>query len=151
MTRNVALVRSIYAALALGDLAAVVDALDPDVEWVEPDAHGLPFAGTHHGREAVVSGVFATVPGTWDDFRVEPEEFLGDGEAVVAIGTFRGEAGGRALEAPFAHVWRVRGGLAAEFHNYTDTAAFQAALGVPLGTPPISTTGAPGAAGRRIP
>jgi uncharacterized protein len=144
-TENVKLVQSIYAALAGGDLAAAVDALDPDVVWVEPPTEGLPFAGTHYGREAVVSGVFATVPDTWDEFRVEPEEFLGDGEAVVAIGAFHARAGGRTLEAPFAHVWRVRGGLAAEFHNHTDTAAFLAALGAPVGAVSVPTTTAQGA------
>jgi uncharacterized protein len=150
-TENVKLVQSIYAALAGGDLPAAVEALDPDVVWVEPQAEGLPFAGTHHGREAVVSGVFAAVPETWEEFRVEPVEFLGDGEAVVAIGAFHARAGGRTLEAPFAHVWRVRGGLAAEFHNYTDTAAFLAALGAPVGAASIPTTGAHGRDGRMIP
>lgn len=144
------LVRSIYAALARGDVQTALEALDPDVEWVEPPTDGLPFAGTHSGREAVAAGVFATVPNTWDEFRVEPEEFLADGEAVVAIGTFRGSVGGRALEAPFAHVWRVRAGLAAEFHNHTDTAAFLAALGAPVGAASIPITGAHGAEGRRI-
>lgn len=134
-TRNAELVGSIYAALARGDLDAAVAALDPDVEWVEPNTPGLPFAGVHRGRQGVVSGVFATVPTTWDDFRVEAEELLGAGEAVVAIGRFRGRVGDRRLDAPFAHVWRVRGGFAAEFRNFTDTAAFLSALGSPAASP----------------
>jgi len=134
-TRNAELVGSIYAALARGDLDAALAALDPEVEWVEPDTPGLPFAGVHRGREGVVSGAFATVPTTWDDFRVEAEELLGAGEAVVAIGRFRGRAGDRRLDAPFAHVWRVRDGFAAEFRNFTDTAAFLSALGSPAVSP----------------
>ena len=46
---------------------------------------------------------------------------------------FSGRAGNGRLDAPFAHVWRVRGGLAAEFRDFTDTAAFLAALGSPAG------------------
>jgi uncharacterized protein len=134
-TRNAEVVGSIYAALARGDLDAAVAALDPDVEWVEPNTPGLPFAGVHRGRQGVVSGVFATVPKTWDDFNVEAEELLGAGEAVVAIGRFRGRVGDRQLDAPFAHVWRVRGGFAAEFRNFTDTAAFLSALGSPATSP----------------
>jgi ketosteroid isomerase-like protein len=134
-TRNAEVVGSIYAALARGDLDAAVAALDPDVEWVEPNTPGLPFAGVHRGRQGVVSGVFATVPKTWDDFNVEAEELLGAGEAVVAIGRFRGRVGDRQLDAPFAHVWRVRGGFAAEFRNFTDTAAFLSALGSPAASP----------------
>ena len=127
-TRNAELVGSIYDALARGDIDGALAALDPDVEWVEPDTPGLPFAGVHRGREGVASGVLATVAETWDDFRVEPEELLGDGESVVAIGRFHARVGDRRVDAPFAHVWRVRGGLAAEVRNFTDTAAFVAAL-----------------------
>jgi ketosteroid isomerase-like protein len=135
-TQNTELVASIYAALARGDLDAALAALDPDIEWVEPDTPGLPFAGAHHGREAVVSGVFATVPTTWDEFRVEPQEFLSDGEAVVAIGRFHARAGDQRLDTPFAHVWRVRAGLATEMRNFTDTAAFLAAL-APAASPAV--------------
>ena len=127
---NVTLVRSIYDAFARRDLAAALAALDPDVVWVEPDLEGLPVAGAHHGREAVASGVFAAGADTWDAFRIEPQELIGAGEAVIVLGAFRGAGPGGPLEAPFAHVWRVRAGLATEFRNYTDTAAFQVALGL---------------------
>ena len=56
-TRNAELVGSIYDALARGDIDGALAALDPDVEWVEPDTPGLPFAGVHRGREGVASGV----------------------------------------------------------------------------------------------
>jgi ketosteroid isomerase-like protein len=127
-TRNTEVVTSIYGALARGDVEAALAALDPDVVWVEPDTPGLPFAGVHHGREGVLGEVFATVPATWDEFRVDAEELLAAGEAVVAIGRFHARVGDRLLDTPFAHVWRVRGGLAAEFRNFTDTAAFLAVL-----------------------
>lgn len=130
--RNTEVVAGIYEALERGDLDAVLAALDPDIEWVEPDTPGLYFAGAHQGVEAVVRNVFATTSTTWDEFRIVVDELLGDGEAVVALGRFRARAGERRLDAPFAHVWRVRGGLAAEMRNFTDTAAFLTALGAPV-------------------
>lgn len=128
-TENVTVVRSIYDAVARRDLAAALEALDPDVVWVEPELGGPPAAGAHHGREAVASGVLAAGAGAWDRFRIEPDELIGAGEAVIVLGAFRGAGPGGPLEAPFAHVWRVRAGLATEFRNYTDTAAFRVALG----------------------
>ncbi|MDX6553911.1 MAG: uncharacterized protein QOD86_106, partial [Miltoncostaeaceae bacterium] len=84
------------------------------------------------GVEAVAHTVFSLTATAWDEFRVEVDELLGDGEAVVALGRFIGRAGDRRLDAPFAHVWRVRGGLAAEMRDFTDTAAFLTALGAPV-------------------
>ena len=130
--RNTEVVGGIYEALARGELEAAVAVLDPDIEWTEPDTPGLYFAGAHHGIEAVIENVFSTTAATWDEFRMEVDELLGDGEAVVVLGRFRARAGDRRLDAPFAHVWRVRGGLAAEMRGFTDTAAFLTALGAPV-------------------
>jgi ketosteroid isomerase-like protein len=130
--RNTEVVAGIYDALARGDIDAATRALDPDIEWVEPDTPGLYFAGTHQGVEAVARTVFSLTAAAWDEFRAEVDELLGDGEAVVALGRFVGRAGDRRLDAPFAHVWRVRGGLAAEMRDFTDTAAFLTALGAPV-------------------
>jgi ketosteroid isomerase-like protein len=130
--RNTEVVAGIYEALARGEIDLALASLDPDIEWVEPDTPGLYFAGTHQGVEAVAHTVFSLTATAWDEFRVEVDELLGDGEAVVALGRFIGRAGDRRLDAPFAHVWRVRGGLAAEMRDFTDTAAFLTALGAPV-------------------
>ena len=130
--RNTEVVAGIYEALAHGDIDVALASLDPDIQWVEPDTPGLYFAGTHQGVEAVARTVFSRTAAAWDEFRVELDELLGDGEAVVALGRFVARAGDRRLDAPFAHVWRVRGGLAAEMRDFTDTAAFLTALGAPV-------------------
>ena len=127
--RNTEVVAGIYEALARGESDVALASLDPDIEWVEPATPGLYFAGTHQGVEAVAQKVFAATATTWDEFRIEVDELLGDGEAVVVLGRFHARAGERRLDAPFAHVWRVRGGLAAEMRDFTDTAAFLTALG----------------------
>jgi ketosteroid isomerase-like protein len=127
--RNTEVVAGIYEALARGESDAALASLDPDIEWVEPATPGLYFAGTHQGVEAVAERVFAATATAWDEFRIDVDELLGDGEAVVVLGRFIARAGDRRLDAPFAHVWRVRGGLAAEMRDFTDTAAFLTALG----------------------
>jgi len=42
-------------------------------------------------------------------------------------GAYRGT--GAALDAQFCHVWTLRDGKIVKFQQYTDTAAFQAAMG----------------------
>ena len=46
------------------------------------------------------------------------------GKRVVAIGDYSGtyKATGKAFKAPFAHVWKLRGGAVVGFQQFTDTA-----------------------------
>jgi len=127
-TRNVTAVRSAYAAFAAGDLPVVLGLLDPDVEWIE--AAGSPYPGTFRGPEAVVEGVFSRIGDDWSEFRVEPEEYIGSGDVVAALGTYRGtsRATGRCMQARFVHVWHFRGGRAGRFEQVADTAMLNAAL-----------------------
>lgn len=116
-------VRGAYGAFAKGDIQAVLAALAPDVRWAE--AEGGPYGGTSVGPQAVLDNVFMKLGGEWDSFAAVPAEFIADGDTVVALGEYNGtcKATGKGFRAPFAHVWRFRGGKAVAFQQYTDTAA----------------------------
>lgn len=120
---NVELVRAIYAAFAAGDVPGVLSRMSPDMVWNEaenfPYADGNPYVGP----QAVLEGVFARIGAEWDGFEAAPDELLDAGDAVVALGRYRGifKATGKRLDAQLAHVWRVEGGKAAAFQQYTDT------------------------------
>jgi ketosteroid isomerase-like protein len=103
----------------------VLDVMDADIEWHEPGGGRAP-GGTFHGPQSVQSDVFATVPENFDDFSAEPSAaFEAFGDYVVIVGQFRGKPkGGGDMTAAFAHVWHMRGGKAARFHNYVDAAAW---------------------------
>jgi len=124
---NVALVRGIYHDFARGDVPAVLAALDPEVQWVE-NAFTVHHV-THVGPGAVASQVFGAVMSRFDDFAVVPESIYDAGEHVVVEGRVTGTTkDGRALDAPAAWVWTVRGGKAVRNMNYHDTSAWQQAL-----------------------
>lgn len=126
---NTDIVRGIYEAFGRGDIAAVLDTLDPAIEWIEPESRHLPFAGVHHGTTAVVENVFATVPVLWDEFRLVPDEFLGVDGTVVVTGEFRVRPkSGVPFRTPFAHVWKLRDEKVVSLSNYMDTAVFAEAL-----------------------
>jgi ketosteroid isomerase-like protein len=121
---NVALLRRSYEAFNRGDVAAVVEALDPGMEWDEPDLPGVSFSGEHRGREQLRRKVLEPVRDEIEGFQVEPEEFIDAGAQVVVLGRYRGHGRdtGIGLDAPFAHVWTMRGGKPVRYRDYYDTA-----------------------------
>jgi ketosteroid isomerase-like protein len=128
---NVALVRGIYYGFAAGDVGAVLGAMRDDIVWNEaenfPYADGNPYVGP----QAIAEGVFARCIGEWDGFTVAVDEILDAGDTVVALGHYRGtcKATGRPIDAQLAHVWRIEGGKAARFQQYTDTLQVAKAVG----------------------
>lgn len=120
---NMELVRDAYEAFTRGDMEPLVALLDEDVEWIEPD--GAPgVGGAYHGRDAVLTEMFARLPDIWDDFRVAPETFLDGGDHVVVMGELsaRDPVTGAPARAPFAHVWRLHDGQAVWWRCFEDTA-----------------------------
>jgi ketosteroid isomerase-like protein len=121
--QNVALIRGIYTAFAAGDIPGVLGRMAPDMVWNE--AENFPYAdgNPYRGHDAIVGGVFARLGGEWDGFTPVPDEFLDAGDTIVMLGRYRGtcKATGKALNAQVAHVWRVAGGKAKGFQQYTDT------------------------------
>ena len=106
---DVVAIRAVYDALPHGDIGPLIELMDPELEWIEPDgAPGVgtmaPGSGVYRGRDDVLNRMFARLPTIWDAFRVDPERFLDAGDHVVVLGTLRANVpgSGEAAEAPFA-------------------------------------------------
>jgi ketosteroid isomerase-like protein len=125
---HVEILRSGYGNFAKGDIPAVLEVFDSDIDWTE--AKGFPYGGSYRGHDAVVNEVFMKLGTEWDGYTVEPSEFLESGEKIVVLGKYSGtyKATGKSFEADFAHVWTLHKGKAVKFVQYTDTALVQAAL-----------------------
>ncbi|MGI9180909.1 MAG: nuclear transport factor 2 family protein [Longimicrobiaceae bacterium] len=127
--QDVQTMREAYEAFNRQDIPAVLDRFDPQIEWIEPGGGRAP-AGTYRGPQSVANDVFTTIPQNFDELRAEPEQFIDAGEYVAVVGRFRGKAkSGAALDAPFVHVWRMRNGKAARFHNYVAADPWASAWG----------------------
>lgn len=124
MSKNdyVELTQGVYAGFAAGDIGKIVAMLAPDVHWTE--ALGGPYGGISIGPEAVVQNVFMKIGTEWENYQAVPREFVATGDTVVALGTYSGtyKKTGKSFTAPFAHVWKYRGGQVASFEQITDTA-----------------------------
>jgi ketosteroid isomerase-like protein len=128
-TQNLDVVRSTYAAFGRGDIQALLDTLDPNVEWITPGPDDLPSAGTRRGREAV-GEFFTTIGGLFEFLAFEPQTFIADGEHVVVLGRDRVKvkATGEVIEEAWAHHMTLRNGKTVAFREYIDTSATVAAF-----------------------
>lgn len=124
---DVMLLRRCYAAFDRRDPAAVIDALDPEIEWVVPEGSGA-IGGVRRGHEEFLQFMLL-FPDDRERFRSEPEEFLDAGDRVVVLGHHRGTTeDGDPVEIPFAHVWTIRDGVAARFQGHSDSARLRELL-----------------------
>jgi uncharacterized protein len=117
-SENVDLVKQAYEAFGRGDLDAIAEGFDEQVEWWTSEE--VPNGGTIKGRDAVIQS-FAAIGDDWDEFTLQPEQFLDAGDWVVVRGTARlkAKASGQAFEERFAHLAEVRDGktVRGEFHS----------------------------------
>ncbi|HEY8225920.1 MAG TPA: nuclear transport factor 2 family protein [Pyrinomonadaceae bacterium] len=122
---NVQFVRNAYDAFKRGDIDAVLNTLADDIEWISPGPPDImPTAGTRRGRQAVKE--FFAVLSQQEDVEVfEPQEFIAQGDKVVAILKYRGrvKATGKPAEATLVHVFDFANGKVKRFREFFDTAS----------------------------
>lgn len=125
-----AIVETVYAAVAEGDMETFAGLMAADIVWNE--AEGNPYAdrNPYIGPDAVMSRIFARLGEEWDEFSATPNEYVAQGDRVVVFGRYKEvyKATGVALDIPFVHSWTVKDGKLARFQQYTDTAALVAAM-----------------------
>lgn len=109
---DINVVRDSYGALAEGDLARAGSLLADDVVFHVPGRGEL--AGDHTGKDQVASYLAKLTEQVGDALRLEPEAFIADESRVVVLLRARGERGGRVLDEPGVHVFRVTDGKISE-------------------------------------
>ena len=124
---NVEIVRRVYEASLHGETERVIEMSDPDIRI---DMSGRVFnPAVYEGHEGS-RRFFAEIDEVWDDFRLEPLEFIDAGDTVVASHLVRGRGKGSGVEVelPSTNVYTLRDGLVTEVHMYRDrTQALEAA------------------------
>jgi ketosteroid isomerase-like protein len=97
----------------------------PDVQW-RPLQETRPYRG-HDGVVKAISGWFDAM----EDVRITPQELMDDGDQVLVEVhiTGRGRSSGVQTEARTFHVFEMRGGQVARFHEYASRVEAQEAMG----------------------
>jgi ketosteroid isomerase-like protein len=128
--QNTRLVQDAYAAFQRGDIQAVLDALDPDVVWkpVTGADSNVPMAGERRGS-ADVAGFFKAVGESVRFSRFEPQQFIAQGDKVVALGHYTATtSAGGSFDSDFVMVFTLQNGKVTEFQEFLDSAALNAAF-----------------------
>ena len=123
MPTNKEIVETAYASFAVGDVPSVLAIMDPQIEWTE--AEGWPlYNGTFVGPQAIVEGVFMRLGEIGDNFSVNVNQLVADGDTVVALGTYTWDRkdSGEPAEVKMAHVWTLDDGKLSRFQQHVDTA-----------------------------
>ncbi len=126
---NTELVQQAYAAFGRGDVAGLLRLIATDVVWDFPQCAGIPWAGSFRGHDGVVR-FLGTLAQTADIEVFEPRDFVAQGDKVAVLGheRLRIKSTQRSCEIHWAHSFLLRGGVIAEFREYTDTAAIAEAF-----------------------
>jgi len=123
MPTNKEIVETAYASFAVGDVPSVLAIMDPQIEWTEADGWPL-YNGTFVGPQAIVEGVFMRLGEIGDNFSVNVNQLVADGDTVVALGTYTWDRkdSGEPAEVKMAHVWTLDDGKLSRFQQHVDTA-----------------------------
>ena len=126
---NVAIVQRGYEAFGRGDIDALIETMDANIEWTSPGPSDLATAGQRVGHQQIRQ-FFATINELYEFQRFEPQTFVADGDKVVVLGedTLTVKATGKTVTESWAHVFTIKNGKIVRFQEYIDTAAIVAEL-----------------------
>jgi uncharacterized protein len=123
---NVSIVQNTYGAFNRGDIQAVFDVLDPEVEFYQSEE--VPWGGRYHGHKEVDAFLQKLTSAIESKFNAD--QFLDSGDQVVAVGYTRGigRPTGKEFGVPAVHVWTLKNGKIFRLEAYIDNPAMIAAL-----------------------
>ncbi len=125
---NVRLIEKLYDAFSRGNLAAVLNLLDPQAELDFEGPKAIPWAGNWRGREGWAQ-FFQTLGENADEIALKMEPFAAQGDNIVTAGRYQARVRltGRRIDSPLVHLWTVRHGMVVKCQELTNTATEAAA------------------------
>jgi len=129
---NVSLVKNLYDAFGRGDIAAVLGAMSPDIQWYQAESNPYrPSGEAWVGPDTVLKNLFMRLGAEWDGFTVHTKRFLGAGDSVIVEARYTGtfKATGRSMDTQVCHIWDVKDGKMTRFQQYVDTAKLRDVMG----------------------
>jgi ketosteroid isomerase-like protein len=123
-TENSKLVESGYDFFGNGDIEGLLKLFTDDIKWTVPEIENAPFAGSRSGKSDV-GNFFQQLSEAEDISEFVPKEFVAQGDKVVVLGRSKAtaRATGKTYETDWVHVFTLRDGKVAEFHEFFDNAA----------------------------
>jgi uncharacterized protein len=128
-SENIDIVKRGYDAWNRGDLAGVLELVDPSFEWHE--ATEVP-GGVHVYTRDQFESYLVSLWRLWESFRLEPQELHEAGDLVLAdvLERARGRASGVEVTQRFVHVWTMRDRRACRMRAFLDKREAMRAAGL---------------------
>ncbi len=104
-----ALVERMFEAFAARDVDALLDLMDPEIEFFGPTATVLNEGKCYRGHDGM-RRYFQDAEALWSRLELEPAKYREVGNHVVVLGRVKARAhDGLELNTPAAWVWRIEG------------------------------------------
>lgn len=102
-----------------GDFDGLLALHDPDWEGFIPD--DVPVAGTYHGLDGVRAFVQEWLE-AWEEFRIEPEDFIESGDTVIVVVRYWGRGRGSGVEVHdrWVYLYKLRDEKIVRWRLYGD-------------------------------
>ena len=124
---NLETARAAYDAFGKGDLGTLQEGMADDAVWITSEE--MPLGGEVKGSDQIM-GNFAQIPNYWNEFSVEPDEFIDAGDYVIVRGTQHAGNDKGSMDARFVHVLEYDGdGRLKRSEFFTDSAKAARLLG----------------------
>jgi uncharacterized protein len=123
---NVKLVRSLYDAFQRGEIATIIKAMTPDIDWqVHGKANGVPTIGRWNGPQGAQE-FFRLVAENQDVTEFSPQDFYAAGNKVFALGRYAWivRKTGKTVGGEWCHAFTIENRKVSQFREFTDTASF---------------------------
>jgi ketosteroid isomerase-like protein len=126
VSANVEIIRRGLDAYNRGDVEALLETADPDIEFVP--LRSLVVGGSYHGHEGIRQ-FFEDLDEEWEKRFIHLDEFREHGDTVLLLGEFqaKGRASGVEMRSPVAWLFELRDGKVVRMQAYSShTVALQA-------------------------
>ena len=130
---NVEALRWLYGEWAKGNLWALRDIADPNIEWEWAEAMASLYGGPriYRGLEEISAATLEWLE-AWDSYWMTAEEFIEAGDQIVVLMRVhaRGGDSDTVIEQRLAAVWEMRNGRATRVRYYAERAEALKAAGL---------------------
>lgn len=127
--KNTVIVQAIFGAFLRGDIPAILDKLDDDVEWVINELNdAVPTFGTYKGKDEVLK--FFELLAQDEDFQVfDPNEYIAQYDKVISFVHAEStvKKTGKTIKQDVVMSWTLKDRKVTKLRVYDDTAASIAA------------------------
>lgn len=131
---NTQVVKNCYRLFNEGKIEDLLNLVADNVQWIVPGPREIPYAGIREGKQSV-SQFFKLMNESIDVTKMEPRDYIEQGDRVVVLGTWEAKVKktGKITKGEWAMAFTLKNERVARFQEYSDThntaEAFRTATG----------------------